>query len=224
MPSILVTYLGESSVLELSENGLPSYAAGAYTGVKLARTIKEGFNTLVVPFDITQAEVEEKFGDGSVVYVLDSFDGDVIHFQTAEGVKANTPCILKAANAGSEYTFTGREVEEATPIVATTGAVTFNGSYAAEFTVPANGENYVINGGKLYNVNSDVTIKGTRAYLSVVGNQAREISFDGVTGISTVESGEFKKAFTGDIFDLTGRKVKNPSKGTYVVEGKKVVF
>lgn len=222
--NLKVTYLGESSVLELSENGLPSYAAGAYTGVKLARTIKEGFNTLVVPFDITQAEVEEKFGDGSVVYVLDSFDGDVIHFQTAEGVKANTPCILKAANAGSEYTFTGREVEEATPIVATTGAVTFNGSYAASFTVPANDENYVINGGKLYKVNSAVTIKGTRAYLSVVGNQAREISFDGVTGISTVESGEFKKAFTGDIFDLTGRKVKNPSNGVYVVEGKKVVF
>ena len=222
--NLKVTYLGESSVLELSENGLPSYAAGAYTGVKLARTIKEGFNTLVVPFDITQAEVEEKFGDGSVVYELNSFDGDVIHFQTAEGVKANTPCILKAANAGSEYTFTGREVEEATPTVATTGAVTFNGSYAAEFIVPNNGENYVINGGKLYKVNSAVTIKGTRAYLSVVGNQAREISFDGVTGISTVESGEFKKAFTGDIFDLTGRKVKNPSNGTYVVEGKKVVF
>jgi hypothetical protein len=204
---------------------LPNFGAGTYSGVKLARTIKEGFNTLVVPFSMTQAEVEEQFGAGSVVYELKEFEGDVIHFQPADGVTANKPCILKAAKAGSEYSFAGREVEKAAPTVETAGAVTFNGSYAASFTVPNNGENYIVSGGKLYLVDSDnVTIAGTRAYFNVVGNQAREISFDGVTGIATVEKGELKKVFTGDIFDLTGRKVKNPSNGIFVVEGKKVVF
>lgn len=215
-----------SSILTISENGLPSYAPGTYPSVKLAREIKAGFNTLVVPFSMTQAEVEEQFGEGSVVYELKEFEGNVIHFQPADGVTANKPCILKAAKGGSEYSFAGREVEKAAPVAATAGAVTFNGSYAASFTVPNNGENYIVSGGKLYLVDSDnVTIAGTRAYFNVVGNQARSISFDGVlTGITTVENGEVKKAFTGDIFDLSGRKVKNPSKGIYVVEGKKVVF
>ena len=214
----------ESTSLTISENGLPNFGAGAYSSVKLVREIKAGFNTLVVPFSMSQAEVEEQFGAGSVVYELKEFEGDVIHFQPADGVTANKPCILKAAKGDSEYSFSGRKVEKAAPTVETAGAVTFNGSYAASFTVPANDENYIVSGGKLYLVDSSVIIKGTRAYFSVVGNQAREISFDGVTGITTVENGEVKKAFTGNIFDLSGRKVKNPSKGIYVVEGKKVVF
>lgn len=216
----------EEEFLLISENGIPAYVPGTYPSVKLAREIKAGFNTLVVPFSMTQAEVEEQFGEGSVVYELKEFEGDVIHFQPADGVTANKPCILKAAKGGSEYSFAGREVAEAAPTDETAGAVTFNGSYAASFTVPANDENYIVSGGKLYLVDSDnVTIAGTRAYFNVVGNQAREISFDGVlTGIATVEKGELKKVFTGDIFDLTGRKVKNPSNGIFVVEGKKVVF
>ena len=176
---------------------------------------------------MTQDEVEATFGTGSVVYELNSFENEVIGFKTADGISPNKPCILKATEEGTSYDIKGRTIVagDATP-TSTVGAVSLIGSYAASFTVPNNGENYIVSGGKLYLVDSDnVTIAGTRAYFNVVGNQARSISFDGVlTGIATVEKGELKKVFTGDIFDLTGRKVKNPSNGIFVVEGKKVVF
>ena len=194
--------------------------------VTLNRTIIVGYNTLVLPFNMTQDEVEATFGEGSVVYELNSFENEVIGFKTADGISPNKPCILKATEAGTSYDIKGRTIVagDANP-TSTVGAVSLIGSYDDEFIVPQTGDNYVVSKGNLYLVNSEVKIKGTRAYFNVVGNQAREISFDGVlTGIATVEKGELKKVFTGDIFDLTGRKVKNPSNGIFVVEGKKVVF
>lgn len=194
--------------------------------VTLNRTIIIGYNTLVLPFSMTQEEVEDQFGEGSVVYELNSFENEVIGFKTADRISPNKPCILKATEAGTSYDIKSRTIVagDANP-TSTVDAVSLIGSYDDEFIVPQTGDNYVVSKGNLYLVDSEVKIQGTRAYFNVVGNQAREISFDGVlTGIATVEKGELKKVFTGDIFDLTGRKVKNPSNGVFVVEGKKVVF
>lgn len=210
----------------VSENEAWDNSQSGAGAVTLTRTIKEGFNTLVLPFSMTQEEVEAAFGEGSVVYDLNSIEGDVWHFVTYDGISANRPCILKATVAGTSYNFADRTIVAGAPEHNVVGGG-MTGSYAASLPVPEG--NYIINGDKLYRVNSAVTIKGTRAYFNTTMNsEARTatLSFDGeiLTGISAVESGEFKKAFTGDIFDLTGRKVKNPSNGTYVVEGKKVVF
>ncbi len=210
----------------VSENEAWDNSQSGAGAVTLTRTIKEGFNTLVLPFSMTQEEVEAAFGEGSVVYDLNSIEGDVWHFVTYDGISANRPCILKATVAGTSYNFADRTIVAGAPEHNVVGGG-MTGSYAASLPVPEG--NYIINGDKLYRVNSAVTIKGTRAYFNTTMNsEARTatLSFDGeiLTGISAVESGEFKKAFTGDIFDLTGRKVKNPSNGIFVVEGKKVVF
>ena len=223
-------YKVPAQVYEVSENANYDNTQSGAGAVSLTRTIKKGFNTLVLPFSMTQAEVVEKFGEGSVVYELNSFDGNVMRFQKAEnGISPNKPCILKATVAGTSYELEDRTIVagSATP-TSTVGAASLIGSYAASLTVEKNAYNYVVSNGALYLVDSDgVTIKGTRAYFNVPENQARTISmsFDGeVTGIATVENGEVKNVVTGDIYDLYGRKVKNPSKGIYVVEGKKVVF
>lgn len=220
-------YKVPAQVYEISEDADYDNSQEGAGAVSLTRTINVGYNTLVLPFSMTQAEVEEAFGEGSVVYDLSSIEGDVWHFVTkVDGISANRPCILKATKAGTSYNFEDRSVVAGAPVLnLAEGGMT--GSYAASLPVPEG--NYIINGDKLYQVNSAVTIKGTRAYFNTTKNsEARTatLSFDGeiLTGISAVESGEFKKAFTGDIFDLTGRKVKNPSNGIYVVEGKKVAF
>ena len=101
------------------------------------------------------------------------------------------------------------------------------GNYNASFTVPQDEHSYIVSGDALYLVNSAVTVKNTRAYfVTGGGNNARSIrmSFDGVTGIATVENGAVKAVETGDIYDLSGRKVKKPSKGIYLMNGKKFAF
>lgn len=219
-------YKVPAKVYEVSENAAYDNSQSGAGDVTLNRTIKVGYNTIVLPFSMTQEEVVANFGDGSVVYDLNEIEGDVWHFVSHEGILPNHPYILKATVAGTSYNLKGRTIVAGTPEYNVLGGG-MTGSYAASANVPEG--NYIINGDKLYKVNSAVTIKGTRAYFNTTMNsEARTatLSFDGeiLTGISAVESGEFKKAFTGDIFDLTGRKVKNPSNGIFVVEGKKVAF
>lgn len=197
--------------------------AGAVT---LNRTIKEGVNTLVLPFSMTQAEVESNFGTGSKVYVVSSYDAtkENISFATHDGISANKPCLLKATAAGTSYTLADRTIVAGNPVLGGTN-VTMTGTYAASLTVPQG--NYIINGGMIYLVDSNVTLKNTRAYITVAnpsGARTLSSSFDNgtTTGIATLENGELKVE-TGTIYDLSGRKVNNLGKGIYVINGKKVI-
>lgn len=194
--------------------------------VNLKRTIKAGVNTLVLPFSMTQAEVEANFGTGSKVYAISGYNATTqnISFTTNKsGISANEPCLLQATEAGTAYTLEGRTIVAGNPVASGTG-VTMTGTYAASTTVPEG--SYIISGGKLYNVDNAVTLKNTRAYITLEEAGARALTFnlDGgeTTGIATLENGELKVE-TGVIYDLSGRAVKNPAKGIYVINGKKVV-
>lgn len=196
--------------------------AGAVT---LKRTIKVGVNTLVLPFSMTQTEVESTFGEGSKVYAISSYDAtaDNISFTTKDGVSANEPCLLKATQAGTSYELADRTIVAGEPVKTGTN-VTMTGTYAATMTVPTG--SYIISGGKFYNVDSNVTLKNTRAYITTATAGARvlSISLDGgtATGIATLENGQLNIE-EGTVYDLSGRKVNSLTKGVYVVNGKKVI-
>ena len=222
-------YKVPAQVYAVNENAAWDYSQSGAGDVTLNRTIVANYNTVVFPFSMTQAEVEEKFGTGSKVYVLSSFADDNITFAVQDGITANKPCLLKATEAGNSYTLEGRTIvsaANAAPKFGVTG-VSMVGNYNASATVDADANNYIVSGDALYLVNSVVTVKNTRAYFNVeTVSPARSIrmSFDGVTGIATVENGAVKAVETGDIYDLSGRKVKKPSKGIYLMNGKKFVF
>jgi hypothetical protein len=196
--------------------------------VTLNRTIKEGVNTLVLPFSMTQTEVEEYFGEGSTVYVVSSYDADKnsISFITKDGISANEPCLLKTTTVGTTYTLADRTIVAGNGVPVAEGTnVTMTGSYEATAYIPQG--SYVVSGGDLYLVDNAeaVTLKNTRAYITIEGAGSRTltISFDGeATGIATLEGGELKVEM-GNVYDLSGRKVKNPGKGLYIMNGKKLV-
>ena len=80
------------------------------------------------------------------------------------------------------------------------------------------------NGVGFYKLKSTGTIGANKAYLTYSGGGgagAREFFlFDEATGIEmpTVDSNDFD----GTVYDLQGRRVQNPTKGLYIVNGKKV--
>ena len=193
--------------------------------VTLNRNIKAGVNTLVLPFSMTQAEVESYFGAGSKVYEVKSYDAAAanISFGVKEGISANEPCLLKATATGTTYTLEGRTIVAGEPVMAGTN-VTMTGTYAATMYAPT--DSYIVSGDKLYKVDSNVTLKNTRAYVTVTEPTSARVltmSFgDDATGIATIENGELKVE-TGVIYDLSGRKVTAPAKGIYVINGKKIV-
>lgn len=91
---------------------------------------------------------------------------------------------------------------------------------------PNYGQTYVLNKGGngigFYKLKSTGTIGAHKAYLTS-GATAREyFLFDEeTTGVNTL-NGE-RKTMNGEYYDLQGRKVAQPAKGLYIVNGKKVV-
>ena len=68
------------------------------------------------------------------------------------------------------------------------------------------------------------TIKAGKALLPATEvSGARELTFvfDDATGIKQVES---SKMNVEDIYNLNGQKVQNPTKGLYIMNGKKVII
>ena len=67
-----------------------------------------------------------------------------------------------------------------------------------------------------------MVVATNKAYLQTTIAAARiDVNFDETTALTLVNSE--KRTVNSDVFDLQGRKVANPTKGLYIVNGKKVV-
>ena len=182
-------------------------SAASYT-TTINTTAQAG--TLCLPFAATlPSDVE--------AYTLTYSSGNAATATEVEGtIPANTPVLL---NGSGEVTFTG------------SGAVAANaenksGAMTGVFTqgfVPSN--SYVLQllnnelGFRKVADDGSVSINPFRAYLTAQGAGSRlSINFGDVTGIETVATAEKNE---GKAYDLQGRRVAQPTKGLYIVNGKK---
>lgn len=203
--------------------------------VTIDRTINVGYNAYILPFNMTQAEVEAAFGEGSTVKVVRAFDADneILKFSTRQGIAANEPCLVKAtaAAAAGEVVIPNRTLvpAAASEIVSEGEGLTMTGCYADETDVPLYSL-FVQNAQLIYN-ESSAYIYSTRTYITLEGWTPGEngikgltiIDDDEATGIAVVENGQLN-LLTGKVYDLSGRAVKNPTKGLYIIDGKKVML
>jgi hypothetical protein len=212
-----------------SETYTPTPVDKAAHSVIVRRTIKEGVNTVVFPFSMTQEEVEAYFGAGSVVYQLSSYDNGTIHFTTKEGLSANEPCLVKATSAthsATDYELTDRILESGTPECVGEN-VTMVGTYD-DVTTIAQG-NYIVKNDMLYIVDSDnVKMRNTRAYITLgaTNSEARlAITFDeeDPTAITAIEAAEAEEGAQKDGKYLIGGKIVIVKNGVkYDANGKKL--
>ena len=88
----------------------------------------------------------------------------------------------------------------------------------------ATGTEYALQGGALKKFNAGATIGAFRVYFTgLTGTEARAFFDDGeVTGIKNLTPALSKGE--GACFDLQGRKVAQPTKGLYIVNGNKVII
>jgi len=200
-----------------------------YANVTLTRTIKEGMNTVVVPFELTAEDIAAIGGEGAVAYTVSGYANDNLKFATAETVAANTPFFLNATEATSgagEFAFEGKKVVAGDPIVKVSADCSLVGTYETT-PVPVSGDNgsyYILSGGKFYTVNSEVNIKNTRFYVATsapAGANTLGFTFDGeanaINGIIANDNAP------EGIYNLQGQKVEKATKGIYIINGKKVL-
>ena len=156
---------------------------------------------------------------------------------------ANTT-VFKAALTGSQLTMTevaGKEIPAGKAVIlkSTSSSITLTPATTTE-TLEGNalqgtataitnpGNAYVLNKGAkgvgFYKLSSTGTIGANKAYLIYDGGAgAREFFlFDETTGIISVNGSGLMVNGSDGCYDLQGRRVQNPVKGLYIVNGKKV--
>lgn len=160
-------------------------------------------------------------------YVVTGASGTAITKTPVTKAAANTPLLLNAPEG--TYTIpvaaTGTDYSSSNKLVAGTGAAV---AYDAN-----SGYNYVLavdNGKAMFMRIVDgtpATVPSGKAYLALdaAPSGARGLNLfddEDVTGIDATLVNSEK--VNSDVFDLQGRKVANPTKGLYIVNGKKYVI
>ena len=193
--------------------------------VTMTRNTKAGLNTIALPFDLTEAQVKEIFGDDAVVYAYSDAgeaDATTVNFNTAETkITANVPVLVKATKASTKIEVDNVTVKTGEAKAAGTN-FDFVGNYAGQVTIAAG--DWFVSGGKLYESTGATTIKGFRAYLkdkNPAGSGEVKLYIDGVaTAISEINADVQE---SGVIYNLAGQRVSKATRGIYVKNGKKVV-
>ena len=176
--------------------------------VEVTRNLKAGINSLCLPFYTAENEI-------STNCKIATYKNGTT-FTYADHAEANVPFLATAVDANAEkLNFTDKMVA-ITPVSLGT---TFVGVYAPQSAYNLYGIN---NDGKLQKGSSTATINSFRAYLTDVSG-AREINFeDETTGLTDVSSKTSDGR--GECFNLAGQRVAQPTKGLYIVNGRKVVI
>ena len=220
--------------------------------VRVRRTIKAGeWSTIVLPFDMTEAQVKEAFGDdvqiGDFTGADSEFDdadnvvGIKVNFNDASAIEANHPYIIKVSQPVEEFTIDGVDIvadEDEAYIEFDNGRtgsrrVVYSGFYGTyhagtvldEFTL-------FLNSNKFYYSDGTVKMKGYRAYFEFLDVLTEIEEGSGVkiffgtdedeTGISRINN---DSRTMDETYDLSGRRIaRQPQRGIYIVNGKKVVI
>ena len=133
-------------------------------------------------------------------------------------VPANTPVVLYKADAdGTAVTV---------PTATSTDEVGTNELLVSDGTVKGGDGIYALangtNGVGFYKVATTVTIPAGKCYLSIAAGAPDFLGFDGnATGIKSVDSGQVT---VDSYYNLAGQRVAQPTKGLYIINGRKVVI
>lgn len=220
---------------------------GKTLNVSVSRYLYKGWNTISLPFTMTEAQVNAAFGTDCRLEKLVGVENDgmkvKLNFQNckSEGIRPNTPYILFYTGDNGSKRFTAENVK----VSKGQATVSFTAEDTGE-TVTMGGANEQTASDGLYGilardndeasfVNANAATNGfmaTRCFVKLSGGNFTELSTnhidDDVTSIQAItKSGE-----TVDVYNLSGVKVasrisaadtRNLQKGIYVVKGKKVV-
>ena len=155
--------------------------------------------------------------------VTDHNDYDLVMTQMTGTVPANTPLLLNAAKAG-EYNIpfaAGSTTSvDGNKLVAGNGESVSEGSEEEErYVLVADGNKAVFKRIE----STPATVPVGKAYLQFVGELDAPFLYIGSGQTTGIESIEAAKAAKGVYYNMAGQRVAKPTKGLYIVNGKKVV-
>lgn len=221
---------------KLESYSTPSIGNTGSAEVHLKRTFSaNSWNSLCVPFAISEAEVKDQFGNGAKVAKFTGATATTLEFSSCTGIEAGKPYLVYIPEGATQTKFTFKGVSHfaGTPIdVEQQGSAnektTFHG-YFYKSTAPKG--SYVLRKNLVYHLVSDMAIKGFRAVL-IDGTATQRVftqwSLDGTTtGIGNIDANVIQRY---NVYNTNGQMVRHAATslddlphGVYIVNGKKVI-
>lgn len=232
---------GNDNILVLDE-GKTLTVTKSYTGAtmllhrtftKSADNNKKGWNSIILPVDMTAAQVKQAFGDGVQMAKFDRLENNWIKFSTVDVagedvvLKKNTPYIIYPTQKplgnysytidgvtqilnGPVYVADGINYDDQTSNLTHTvngGGMTYTGSYDSKTVVSA--DSYMFSKGNLVHTNKEHTVKAYRCWLKEDASSGRMLMFsldgNGLDGTTGIHVIEENKQNTNTgIYNLGG--------------------
>ena len=223
-------YVAALTYYTLDENSSDEVWSGTYDFVTLKRTFAAGWNTVCLPFTIS--DVEGFFGTGAKAYTFNSYVNGELNFSTTSELTASYPYIIYVPTAITEdielTDITIKSVDEE-PFLYSKNGVYLRGTYApiaaGQWTKSNNDDIIygVTTDGHIMKAGSTASIKGFRAYFDVpTASEVKALSFDGedATAIQAIDG---QHATDDAIYNVAGQRIQKMQKGINIINGKKVL-
>ena len=222
----------ENVVLEDAAIAAPTAEFG---NVTYGRKLVEGYNTLVLPFDVTKDELGDNV-EAIYAYGGSTMEGEgenaVVHLdftQAVENLAANTPYIVKMSADQDGLAFNEKEFKTVAEPIKSDANFDFVGTYVE---LPAGNDvitnrDYISVKSGLKQATDGKQLKAFRAYLKnnteEVAGAMISITIGGEV-VDGIQAAQILNNVEGTIYNLNGQKVSNAQKGIFIQNGKKVVI
>ena len=218
--------LGDLDAVTLDETADNAIEAKEAADVTLKRKfVANKWNTLVLPFAVSNADVKTIFGAEAKIVEYSNADDANINFTTStKGIEANVPVLIMpvAVNDENTYTFNSVSIVVADPKADGT-SYSFVGSYKPYNLV---NDDYMLYADKWWKTEASDSykIKAFRAYIKANTPEAAKqlnLVIDGQTTglkLNTVNGN-----IEGETYNIAGQRVANSYKGVVIKNGKKII-
>lgn len=206
-------------------------ATGNEAAVLVKYTAKAGWNTIALPFALTEDILTQIFGKGWKAYEFNGYVDGALSFKPATFFSAGYPYVVYSeAPVANENGFVVNNVNvsAATANSDSYGGATFQATYAPIAAPDMAGKYGVVpSTGKIQKGSDKASLKGLRAYFELPadaeGSKLMMVFMyeDGST--TSINGVEAIAADNAEAFDLNGRKLNGQKAGIIIKNGKKVV-
>lgn len=223
--------LSLGNIVVLDEDAAVSDVTAAKVVVDLRR--QAGFNGVVFPVELSTSEIQSIFGNDVEIYEFAGMvagDETTVSFKPTEKttIPAGTPFLVKSSQISKKVVFDAKDVHSTVNPVQK-GNATFTGTFSAttlaagsHHVTDANWQEYEAPQPELFSARLAKDVRPFTAYMQVdpAVDAIRFVTDASVpTGVDEILDGTIGEDDV--IYDLNGLRVKNPTPGIYIVNGKK---